>query len=355
MITTISQEYDPYHLHSEYYVLMNEDHSQIVATSRKILFDESKGKNSFPMLDHEDELDQDFLSKLQEVGLNNTVEISALTKNPDLDEDNMATLIVYRQLFQDAMRNSDNERLFIMACSPGLFRTFKMLFDGAMQQVGPALDYPGQEAIPVMFDLRDGPISIIEMANDNNNPKSESYKHIVKFMLEGISKGEVAPEIVEALDKNGFENLLSEEVDGQEEITKNSLWSRRKPEVISGLGLLAYTAARTVAVAKGISPYSHVDWRVFLGIEVATTPTYVWGMGDLIRSILKPDEYSTRQKIASTTLAGSSLLAPYAYIAAEGSGMPEAAWIGFFTVAALSVAAAARRLVTKSRVVENSN
>ncbi len=352
---TIIDDADPYIPHSEYYVLMDENWNEIVATSRKIKFDEASGQKSFPLLDHEDSLDPVLFRKIEEVGLDKVIEISALAKDKNLDSDDLATLTIYKELFQNALRNSKDEKLFIMACNPALFRNFKQLFNGAMQQVGPALDYPGQIAIPAMFDLHDGPISVIEMSNDENDPKADSYKFIVEFMFKGLAKSEVDPDIVNALDSNGHENLLIDDLNSDDQMQdsinegKKNFWKRRRPELISGLGLIAYTAARTAAVAKGLSPYSAVDWKVFLGIELATTPPYVWGVGDLIRSLKSPDDYSKKQKVVAAAMAGSTLLAPYAYIAAEGAGMPEQAWIGFFSVAALCLAIPARKLIKNIR------
>ena len=69
---------------------------------------------------------------------------------------------------------------------------------------------------------------------------------------------------------------------------------------------------------KDSPPVTNADWRVFLDIELATTAPYVWGIGDLARNA-NNDDYKTSRKISAYALAGSAFVAPYAYLAAEGT------------------------------------
>ncbi len=335
----ISPEADPYVDHSTYYVLMQPGTDEIIATSRKIHFDPDKGEKSFPLFDHKDELDPGYIKQLDEIGLENTVEISALIKNPDLDRDGLATLYLYRKLFQDAWSTDtkQKEEAFIMACSPTLYEKFTLFFNGSMHKMGPDLDYPGQKAIPTVFFTRDGSVELIDKAAEPGNENADVHKMVVDLMLKGADPNTLDASLMKALKRNGLSDTLDNLLDQKENATLLEKLKGRKPELLFGLGLLAYTAGRTIVVGETISPHSAVDWRVFLGLEVATTPQYVYGMGDLARSALNPDRYSRSQRIRAAMFAGSALLAPYAYIGAESHDMPAQSWEGFGAIATVGL------------------
>jgi hypothetical protein len=349
----IDEQADPYVDHSSYYVLMNPDTSELIATSRKIRYDEDKGIDSFPVLSHKNQLDPDRVQQITDLGLENVVEISALVKNPELDHDKTATLKLYRRLFQDAwsLDRKGSEKAFVMACNPVLFQTFQNLFNGSIQRMGPDLDYPGQVAVPAMLDMRAGPIELIERAGDKNDPSAENYAGVLEFMFEGLDANAIDQDIVDALKNNGLDSILAkmsyetpletleieEPVDTESREESDGIMNKlrsRKPEVIAAVGLLAYTGLRTYGVGEGISPDSDVDWRIFLGIEAGTTPQYVLGMGTLARASLKPENYTRGQRLRAAFYAGSALIAPYAYVAAEGEGVSTNVWVGAGAVAA---------------------
>jgi hypothetical protein len=349
----IDEQADPYVDHSSYYVLMNPDTSELIATSRKIRYDEEKGMDSFPVLSHKNELDPDRVQQINDLGLENVVEISALVKNPELDHDKTATLKLYRRLFQDAwsLDRESSEKAFVMACNPVLFQTFQGLFNGSIQRIGPDLDYPGQKAVPAMLDMRAGPIELIERAGDKDDPSAANYAGVLEFMFEGLNANAIDQEIVEALKNNGLDSILAkmsyeapiattdaEELVDDKEPPKESggmveLLHSRKPELAGTIGLLAITGLRTYGVAKGMSPDSDIDWQVFLGIEVATTPQYVFGLGTLARSSTHPENYTRAQRLRAAFYAGSALVAPYAYVAAEGEGVSTNVWAGAGAIA----------------------
>jgi hypothetical protein len=348
----IDEQADPYVDHSSYYVLMNPETSELIATSRKIRYDEDKGIDSFPVLSHKNQLDPDRVQQITDLGLENVVEISALVKNPELDHDKTATLKLYRRLFQDAwsLDRKGTEKAFVMACNPVLFQTFQNLFNGSIQRIGPDLDYPGQVAVPAMLDMRAGPIELIERAGDKNDPSAENYTGVLEFMFEGLDANAIDQEIVDALKNNGLDGILAKmsyaEPEPQatvpavlvEKADQNigilDKLRAKKLELAGTIGMLAITGLRTYGVGKGISPDSDVDWQVFLGIEVATTPQYVFGLGTLGRSSAHPENYTRAQRLRAAFYAGSALVAPYAYVAAEGEGVSTNVWVGAGAVAA---------------------
>jgi hypothetical protein len=219
-----------------------------------------------------------------------------------------------------------------------------------------------------MFVLREGAVDLIKNVDDPKNRFAEVHKIVIDYFLTGADAATLDPSILEALEEVGLYDVLAKmKNSGYEqyaEVNKKSLEDlprevikakmreavdRRKPEVIAAAGLVGYTALRTAGVGFGLSPHSEVDWRVFLGIELATTPTYVLGMGDMARSVLKPENYSTRRKLGAAALAGSSLVAPYAYVVAEGQGIPAAAWAGVGAFGAVSVFSAASKFIKTRR------
>lgn len=354
---TVKRELDPYHNYSDYYILLEPSTKDIVATCRKINYDVAKGIDSFPVLKHRDQLDSETVQAILSVGLDSVVEISALVKNPSLDRDNTATLKLYRKVLQDSWKKKTHGKaeIFVMACNPKLYEGFQNLFGAQIKRMGSDLDYPGQKAIPSTVDTLNGPISLIERAADTNDPNSASFKSVLEYLFEGARGDLLHPEIVKALHKNGMTEILTKlEIPIKQELIKmtegKSLkgiverLTQTKAKAVAAIGLMAYSGARAFAVAKGVSPNSAVDWRIFLGIELGTIPQYVLGMSTLARATLKVEKYSTAQRARAATYAGTALLAPYAYIAAEGQGMPAQTWGAVAAVGLLSATPAIRKI-----------
>lgn len=377
---TISSAADPYVLHSEHYVDMRTDeHSArsrsgsgigVAGTIRKIKFVPQKGRSSFPVLDHEESLYPEAVQEIYATGLEATVEMSNLVRDRRIDSDGTAALRLYRKAFHDSWNGGEEEQ-YIMACNPVLFTAFTYLFNGAFKRIGPNLPYKGQEAIPAMINLRRGGLELINASSDPKNPFRRVHRLVVDYFLSGANVRELDSDIVDALLENGFEDTVAKMRGSGQSIIQDDpdppvaeirrevkravvidKIQKRKGEIVAGAGLLAYTALRTAGVKYGIDPGTDVDWRIFLGIEVATTAPYVWGMGDLTRSTLRPEKYSMAAKFRAIGVAATSLMAPYAYVIAEGGGMPNSAKWGVGAVAGLAVASAAaniRRRVKQER------
>lgn len=353
----IGPEADPYAEHSTYYVLMDPATNEMIATSRKIHYDPAKGEKSFPLFGHKEKLDPYYVRELEEIGLDKCVEISGLVKNPDLDKNGLSVLYLYRKLFQDAWNTDkkNKEQAFVMACSPKLYERFSFFFNGSMRKIGKELDYPGQPVIPVMFLTREGSVELIDMAGDPENTQADTHKTVVDLMLTGAEADTLDPALIEALKRNNLTETLDKLLpDGEASPDLIEKLKKHKPELIFGLGLMAYTAARTVGVAEGMSPYSDVDWKIFLGLELGTTPQYVYGMGQLGRSVFKPEQYSLSRRLRAAALAGSALVAPYAYVGIEGGGTPKAVWGGVLAAAALSISSAFAKLRSSYKNRQNN-
>ncbi len=358
---------EPHASHSSHYVF-TDDNGEIVSTVRKTRWDPALGEESFPLWKYKSELDEEYVNLIKEIGLENIVEIGAFAKDSQLDKNIESTMFLYRKLIQDAWEQG-HERAFIMAFKPALFRFFKMMFNGSVVRIGPDIEYPGERVIPALLSVSDGPIQMIEHVSSSNNKKAESQREVLKFMLTGakadlldrtiittlIEKG--YDDVLEKLDWSNFSELEASDVKklsflnyfknvkkiskifrlSQEVIIKKT--ENRKIDMLFMAGLLGYTALRTAYVATAISPNSHVKWPIFLGIELATTPTYTWGMGDLARHIVNSEKLNNPKLYRATLSAAGSFLAPYVYLGLEGQGVSKDAiggMIGLFGIGIIS-------------------
>ncbi len=89
------------------------------------------------------------------------------------------------------------------------------------------------------------------------------------------------------------------------------------PEIAAFVAMMAYTALRTVAVAKGVDTVSHTDWRVFLVIEIVMTVPYIWGIGDLVRGAMTGTHSRQRSTLGMVAVI-AGVAGPYVYIALAG-------------------------------------
>lgn len=209
---TITPEFDPYIDSSSYYIVANEE-SQIVATTRKIRYDETKGEESFPVWKSKELFDKAAVDEIESIGLENCVEISALAKELALDTDNLAALKAYRSIFQDAINKKEatdtQETVFLMALSPKLFEQFKIIFKSGLKKIGPSLDYPGEEVIPAIIKPVEGIVETIDSISDESNPDAETNAFVIDFLLEGCTAKDIDQRFIEALKRNNLHSTLN--------------------------------------------------------------------------------------------------------------------------------------------------
>jgi hypothetical protein len=362
----LSEESDPYGSHSTYYVVVPKNQKAVLATVRIINYDPQKGESSFPVMKYKEHFDPEALEILAAAGSENLVEVSALARDKHLAASGTAALMLYKRIFIDALYQHENgKKSLIMACNPQLFKDFGLLFGDSFIRLGPDLPYPGQPASPAILSTEVGTVNIAKASRDKKNPYLGVQEGVVRYFGAGANANLLSDEILSALDTYGYGELLGkmktndwDDLAQREEqalkILKRGaikgklkeLSKRYRPEILAATGLMAYTAARTGVVAEGIAPVTHADWHVFLGIELATTAPYVWGIGDLARNANNED-YNTSRKVSAYALAGSALAAPYAYLAAEGALHSEQAAIVAGGLLALSIVPTLIKQVTK--------
>ncbi|MDQ5963494.1 MAG: hypothetical protein QG629_576 [Patescibacteria group bacterium] len=334
---TILPEHDPYREHSKYFVKTTPDGKDVIATLRVIKHDPIKGKGSFPVLDHENDLDPDYVARINSIGAENLLEVSALVRDKNLDKDGSAALQLYKQMMLESWsEDRTGKGTLIMACNPVLFDNFRLLFDGSMQRIGPDLPYPGQEAIPAMLELTKGSLNVIDISRDKSNPYRKLHKTVLEYFFTGADAKNIDPSIINSLREHGYETLVgrmennnwsgSEAINSQIQnkikyagaIGKVQEKAKKyRPEIAANVLLAGYTAVRTVGVAQGVDPYADTNWETFLAIELGTQIPYTMGISDLIRGGAK-ENYPRARKLLASAAVGSAFAAPYAYIVANG-------------------------------------
>jgi hypothetical protein len=363
----LSAESDPHGSHSTYYVVVPKNQRTVLATVRIIHYDAAKGEDSFPVMKYKQMLDPAALEVLASVGAQNLVEVSALARDKHLAASNTATLMLYKRIFMDACYDDANgKKSLIMATNPMLFTYFGLLFGDAFMRLGPDLPYPGQPASPAILQVQDGTIHIAKASRDKKNPYRKVQEGVVNYFGAGANANLLSEVIPSALVTYGYGDLLAKmkandwtDVPAREARAFNmikrgavlgklkELFLRYRPEILAAIVLMVYTVARTGLVAESISPVATgVDWRVFLGIEIATTAPYVWGIGDLARNVNNHD-YSTSRKVSAYALAGSALVAPYAYLAAQGTLHTEQGTVIAGALLALSIGPTLAKQINK--------
>lgn len=363
----LTEENDPHGSHSTYYVVVPKNQKTVLATVRIINYDPQKGESSFPVLKHKADFDPQARQVLASVGTENFVEVSALARDKDLAAPTTAALMLYKKIFIDACYDDPNgKKSLIMACNPVLFKTFSLLFGESFMRLGPDLPYPGQVACPAILPARAASINIARASRDKKNPYRGVQEGVVQYFGAGANANLLSDEILSALDFYGYGELLGKmksndwtDIAQREKramgIVKRGavvgklkeLVKRYRPEILAIIGLVAYTAARTGVVAESIEPVSHADWRIFLGIELVTTAPYVWGIGDLARNATN-EHYKKSRKVLAYALAGTAFVAPYAYLAAEGTLHSEQGAIIGGGLLALSIAPTLIKHITRT-------
>jgi hypothetical protein len=335
----LREDSDPYGSHSTYYVVVPKGQKSVLATVRIINYDPQKGESSFPVMKYRESFDARAREILASVDSANLVEVSALARDKHLAASGTAALMLYKRIFIDALyQHAHGKKSLIMACNPTLFKNFGLLFGESFIRLGPDLPYPGQPASPAILSTEEATVNIARVSRDKKNPYRGVQEGVVKYFGAGANADLLSDEILSALETYGYGELLDKmkandwnDVAQREKralrILKRGaimgklkeLLKRYRPELLAIIGLIAYTVARTGVVAESIAPVtSAVDWRTFLGIELVTTAPYVWGIGDLARNA-NNDDYKTSRKMSAYALAGSAFVAPYAYLAAEGT------------------------------------
>lgn len=336
----LSLKIDPYHSHSQYFIVVDKKTGELVATSRQVKARRSRGYNSFAMFTHTP-LYKRAIKLITRHDPLDCVEISGLAKHRGVSK--IAPLLLYRAMWQHSIERQ--HKLWLLLCDYRLFARLKLLFGPAIQKVGPVTFYLGSDSVPASLRLTSS-IRDLERAIDNAAWFQRWLRRrTVQFMLKGIN--------VELLSEKERKALIS--------INKkyhlfNDGGKTKKPSLriklrLAAIGLLlAYSLARFVAVRSLLEGYGVNAW-IFLIVDSITAIFYVIGVEKLILFAVKKNE--SRQSwpllIFWTLVTAVAFAAPYAYIYSASKELPTSLGIGMGIIILLLLVNATVTLLRRIR------
>ena len=184
----IKREYDPYHEHSTYFVVIEENDGKqvVVAVARQIMGSELAEHASLPTLSKL-QIKPAVKREIEKMPSGMCVEISALSKVKGYTS--YAALMLYREMWQYSIRHS--HQLWIMACDARAFDRLKFLFGDTLINIGEKTFYMGSDVIPAALDVQRSLTVIQKYAHGINPIRRHLYAKLVKFFLDGLSESDI--------------------------------------------------------------------------------------------------------------------------------------------------------------------
>jgi hypothetical protein len=177
----LSLRVDPYHFHSQYFVVVDKKSGHLVATARQIKARRYRGHNSFAMFTHTP-LYKRATKLITRHDPVDCVEISGLAKYRGVSK--LAPLLLYRAMWQHSLEQ--RHKLWLLACDYRLFARLKLLFGPAIQKAGPVTFYLGSNSVPAVLKINSS-IRALGRAIDNAAWHQRWLRRrVAKFMLKGI-------------------------------------------------------------------------------------------------------------------------------------------------------------------------
>jgi len=321
---------DEYDKRSTYFLAEN---GRKVTTIRQIRATKRGGILSLPTTQHF-ALDADVIAEVAGVdslaGLKarEMVEISGLAS--DRKEDGVpggfdATLSIYSSMLRTAVEQG--HRLWIQNTTPEVIAQLSALIGKEhVRQIGEPEMYMGSVTTPIAIN----PQAVVKLLLGSSNPEFDFHKAYLKEAFRGLDARETPADIRQLLTANDIEH--TEPSTGYQIV--------RSPKVIAAAGLVAYAVARAIPLS-GLDEFTG-EAAIFAGIDIATVAPYVWGLGKMYDR-----NASTGMKLLGAAVALPSLIAPYAYMYAEGQGYPD--YVNAF-VAALISGAIIKDIVSRTRL-----
>lgn len=176
---------DPYFKHSDYFAVgLGPDLNPLLAVSRLVLYDESAGMDSFPMLAGM-ELDREFRSMILAADLRNWAEVGSMAKVPGASV--QAPNLLYRKMWQRAVRQGHTTWLF--AADQRVSRTLQNLFGDEIRLVGPRQHFMGSPTDPMVMNPPTSADWLAEQAADSSGDDSmvsQLVRLALAFFLDGM-------------------------------------------------------------------------------------------------------------------------------------------------------------------------
>lgn len=267
--------------------------------------------------------------RLSDLGVRDVVEISALvSESTDEGEGkkSRSMLSAMWPVYAQAVRTSLDEghKLWLMNVEERHMHHLGLLMSSdCLHKLGEAREYMGPPTVPVALN----PQKVVEAVLNNDSPRFAPRKERLKSVLHGVSDRRLSHSLKQALVDNGVE------------VKKTS----RAEKLLTTRALA--TAAITLYSVARVLPAAQVEGfegsgSMLLAIDVATAPTYVWGLAEAANG------KDLQHRAIGASVAAGSFIAPYAYFWMNGEKYPpyvNAVIAAMISVAALSEVARLRK------------
>lgn len=175
----ISHSADPHRAKATYFVVtrtLDSGKEEVIAAARHIRAAQP-GCKDLPLLQHSD-INKEYRRHISSYQPSNCVEVSALVKKRGFGS--LPTLLLYRVMWQHSLQQGD--KLWLMACSPPLFKRLTQLFGATFFRIGPTAPYVGEEVIPVMLKIEEAERRLQRQARRSWHPgKRFLYRELLAF------------------------------------------------------------------------------------------------------------------------------------------------------------------------------
>lgn len=177
----IHPKIDPYHTHSEYFIVTTKSKPRLVATARQIKARRQKGHESFAMMRHT-QLYPRVQQLITQYAPEDCVEISGLAKHRGVSK--LAPLLLYRAMLNHSLENK--HKLWLLACDTKLYIRLKLLFGPAIQKAGPQKFYLGSNVVPAVLKIETAIGSMQKALEVGNIFERFLRRRVANFILKDV-------------------------------------------------------------------------------------------------------------------------------------------------------------------------
>lgn len=175
----IKRAADPHQTKATYFVVTRQLESgteEVVASARHIRASKP-GCADLPLL-QQGAVSNEYMHHISSYQPADCVEVSALVKRRGFGS--LPTLLLYRAMWQHSLQQ--NDKLWLMACSPSLFKRLSQLFGATFFRIGPTTPYVGEEIIPIMLKIEEAEQRLKRQARHSWHPgKRFLYRELLSF------------------------------------------------------------------------------------------------------------------------------------------------------------------------------
>lgn len=205
-------EVDPYHQHSLYFgVSHRPSMDPLIAVSRIVMFDDSKGASSFPMLTGMS-LDPDFTAIAATADMTSWAEVGAMAKLPSTSV--QAPNLLYRHMWHRGVR--DRHSTWLFAADHRVSRTLQNLFGEQVTLVGARQHFMGSPTDPMVMHpptSADWIASEAAASRCDDSMVAQLVRLALAFFLEGLEPHYFTEEQLSLFKEGGVDLRSGVEID----------------------------------------------------------------------------------------------------------------------------------------------